>query len=507
MRTCLLLSAGVLLASAGPARPAPPADSIVKVLASVRYPNPIRPWTQSKAQEVAATGVVIAGNKVLTNAHVVLYATEVHVQARPGADKIEARVESIGPDVDLAVLTVSEKTFFAKKPPLPRAKKLPSARDTVEVYGFPVGGAELSVTKGVVSRIAYGSYYGGNVGQIIQVSAAVNPGNSGGPALVGGMMVGLVFSRLREAENIGYVIPNEEIDLFLEDVKDGRYDGKPFDATWTQYQRLENEGLRRMLELDKSTRGVLALLPRKPLPGSPYQEFDVLTRIGAHDIDNEGMVRLPGGLRIPFNGLIPRLVKKGAVPITVLRQGKRLELSLPVTTQDHRLVREFQGEQLSYFIHGPLVFSPAREEAIRWYVQYGNATLGRSPLLARRGDRVRFPGEELVVVTSRLFDHKIAKGYNDPFGQVLESVNGHKIRNLRHLVEVLRDSRDPFLTFRFAEEGAEVLVFDRKKLNAATEEVLEEAGIAPTRRGSKDMLAVWKKKSPLERLPAPSKDK
>jgi S1-C subfamily serine protease len=284
MRMHLRLSLCALLAlplaaqsAAPPARPGAPADSVVRVTASIRYPNPVRPWARSKAVEVAGTGVVIGGNKILTNAHLVQYATEVHVQANPGADKIEARVESIGPDVDLAVLRVSDKTFFDKRRPLRRARNVPKARDGVEVYGFPVGGAELSVTKGVVSRISYGRYYGSSVGLILQVSAAINEGNSGGPAVVGGRMVGVVFSRLEEAQNIGYVIPNEEIDLFLEDVKDGRYDGKPSDATWTQYQRLENPSLRKMLKLDRKARGILARLPRQRGKDYPFHEFDVLT--------------------------------------------------------------------------------------------------------------------------------------------------------------------------------------------------------------------------------------
>ena len=108
--------------------------------------------------------MVIAGNKILTNAHVLEYATEVYVETGPGADKFEAKVESIGPDVDLAVLTVSDKKFFGKRRPLARAKAVPNPREVVEVYGFSVGGSEMSVTKGVVSRVGYG---------FIQVSAAI----------------------------------------------------------------------------------------------------------------------------------------------------------------------------------------------------------------------------------------------------------------------------------------------------------------------------------------------
>jgi S1-C subfamily serine protease len=491
----LLGFCALLAAPPPPARPGRPADSVVKVLVTARYPNPVRPWAPSKSVEATGSGVVIAGKRILTNAHVVRYATEVRVQGRPGEEKYDARVGAIAHDVDLAVLTVEEKTFFDKRPPLARAGKLPQARDTVEVFGFPVGGADLSVTKGVVSRIAYGPHYAGTIGLIVQVSAAVNPGNSGGPAVVDGKMVGLVFSRLDEAENIGYVIPNEEIDIFLEDIKDGRYDGKPADATRTRYQRLENESLRALLKLDRRTRGVLAIPPRRPAAGNPFQELDVITRIGEHDIDNQGMVRLPDGLRIPFIGLIPRLARNDLVPLTVLRQGKRIQVSLPVTTKDTRLVREYRGEQPSYFIHGPLVFSPVADDAISSYFRLNPSLFaGRSPLMSRRSDRVAFPGEELVVVTAPMFEHKITRGYINPVGQVLAEVNGQKVKNLRHLVEILRDSTDEFLKFRFAEEFTELLVFRRAEMARVTEEILEDAGIAPSRRASKDMLAVWRKK-------------
>ena len=83
-----LLTLGVCLAAASPPPVilAAPEDSVVKVIASVRYPNPLRPWTKGEAHEVIGTGVVIEGNRILTNAHLVLYATEVHVQPRPGEE-------------------------------------------------------------------------------------------------------------------------------------------------------------------------------------------------------------------------------------------------------------------------------------------------------------------------------------------------------------------------------------------------------------------------------------
>ena len=64
-----------------------------------------------------------------------------------------------------------------------------------------------------------------------------------------------------------------------------------------------------------------------------------------------------------------------------------------------------------------------------------------SPLVTRRGDQPRFDGEELVVVTSPMFPHRIGKGYDNPLSKVVKEINGVRIKNLRHLVEILRDSK------------------------------------------------------------------
>ena len=103
-------------------------------------------------------------------------------------------------------------------PPLARATNCPPMKDTVMVYGFPTGGTNLSITKGIVSRIEFAGYNFPVSGLRIQIDAAINPGNSGGPALSGDEMIGLAFSRLGGADNIGYIIPVEEIEFFLKDI-------------------------------------------------------------------------------------------------------------------------------------------------------------------------------------------------------------------------------------------------------------------------------------------------
>src|ERR1700722_4295565 len=308
-------SVSVALGAAAHAQPAdtasPIENSVVKVFSTMRYPDPFKPWTKQAPSEVSGSGVVIEGKRILTNAHVVLYASQVQVQASAAGDKVSATVVAVAPGIDLAVLELDDPTFFDTHPPLARASKLPHIKDAVLAYGFPTGGNSLSITKGIVSRIEFVAYNYPVSGLRIQVDAAINPGNSGGPAIAGDKMIGLAFSHLvgGGAENIGYIIPNEEVDLFLKDIAHGHYEGKP--AMYDELQTLENPALREDLKLDKSVEGMIVHLPCKGGASYPLKEWDILTRIGDTPIDNQGMVKLDKDLRVNFAYMIQRVASDG----------------------------------------------------------------------------------------------------------------------------------------------------------------------------------------------------
>src|SRR5580692_7379481 len=171
-------------------------NSVVKVFSTMRFPDPFKPWSKQAPSEATGSGVVIEGKRILTNAHVVLYATQVQIQANAAGDKVSATVVAIAPAIDLAVLQLDDPTFFDTHPPVSRASKLPQIKDAVMAYGFPTGGNSLSITKGIVSRIEFVAYNYPVSGLRIQVDAAINPGNSGGPAIAGDKMIGLAFSHL-----------------------------------------------------------------------------------------------------------------------------------------------------------------------------------------------------------------------------------------------------------------------------------------------------------------------
>jgi hypothetical protein len=242
-------------------------------------------------------------------------------------------------------------------------------------------------------------------------------------------------------------------------------------------QTLENPALRAFLKLDKSVEGMVVHRAARLDPAYPLKEWDVISRIGDTAIDNQGMVKIDKDLRVSFGYLIQKLASNGKLPLTVVRGGKSLQIQLPVSAEHPTLVADLRGGYPSYFIYGPIVFSAATwqlvsslENNVGMMRMLG---LVKSPLVTHALDEPDADRQELVVVSSPFFPHKIANGYSSAAGSVVYSVNGTRIRSLKHLVAVLRDLKDPFVTIEFDQKGGEALVFERKVIMAATDDTLE----------------------------------
>ncbi len=346
-----------------------------------------------------------------------------------------------------------------------------------------------------MSRIEFVPYNYPVSGLRIQIDAAINPGNSGGPAIAGERMIGLSFAHLDKAQNIGYIIPNEEIDLFLKDVADGHYDGKP--AMFDELQTLENPALRAYLKIDKSVEGIVVHQSDNANPHSPLKEWDVITRIAGTPIDDQGMIKLGTSLRVSFRYLIQKVAKDGRIPLSIVREGKPMQIELPVQNSRPSLVKDLQGAYPSYFVYGPLVFSRATIQFMSF--MHNNAGLMTSlgfigsPLVTELGALPSDERQELVVVSSPFFPHDLSKGYSNPSAGVVYSINGTRIRSLVHLVTLLRDLKDDYVVFEFDHRGGEALVFPRKQTVESTEAILTDNGVRA--QASSELLDIWQGKA------------
>jgi S1-C subfamily serine protease len=207
MRVWSIVIAVVLLATQAPPAPAQDATrtSVVRIEALRRAPDLVRPWKKRGQQSSSGTGVVIQGKRILANAHVVRDAVDLSVQPDRSGEKLAATVEAIAPGIDLAVLRLEDESFFDDHRPLELSREVAKVQDAVAVYGYPDHGIDLSVTRGIVSRIDFVTYWEDPASSALrlQVDAALNPGNSGGPVLSGDKMIGVAFAGVGGAENVG----------------------------------------------------------------------------------------------------------------------------------------------------------------------------------------------------------------------------------------------------------------------------------------------------------------
>eukprot|EP00250_Pteridium_aquilinum_P009106 c18445_g1_i1 orf=494-1936(+) len=387
-------------------RLSPPLDSVVKVFCVHTMPNYSLPWQLNRQYSSISSGFIIRGRRLLTNAHSVEHHTQVKVKKRGLDTKFVASVLAIGRECDLALLSVDNDEFWEGVVPV-EFGELPSLQDAVTVVGYPIGGDTISVTSGVVSRIEVLSYlHEGSELLGIQIDAAINSGNSGGPALNNkAQCVGIAFLAYKheDIENIGYLIPTPVITHFINDYeRNGDYTGFP--TSGIEWQKLENADLRNALGMAPHLKGVYVT---RVEPTSPAAEFlrplDVLLSFDGVDIANDGTVAFRYGERIDFNYLVSEKYIGDEAIVRILRESVVKTFNIKLAAHKHLIPRHTNGRAPSYYIIGGIVFTCVSVLYLR--SEFGNNFFDGAPVALMNKychSMVQTEDEQLVVLSQVL---------------------------------------------------------------------------------------------------------
>ncbi|CAG9461655.1 unnamed protein product [Pedinophyceae sp. YPF-701] len=468
--------------------PARVLDSVIKIFCMHTEPNFSLPWQRKRQASSTSSGFAIPGRRILTNAHCIEYHTQVKVKRRGSDSKYVARVLAIGHECDTALLTVDDDEFWEGIEPVAFAEAgggLPRLQDTVTVAGYPIGGDTMSVTSGVVSRIEVTSYVHGMSELLgVQIDAAINSGNSGGPAFNRqGECVGIAFQSLKDAdtENLGYIIPVPVVRHFIQDYeRNGKYTGFPI--LGIQWQKLENPDLRKSLGVSDKQGGVLVRQVDPTSTLAPHvKNGDILLSYDGTPIGQDGSVVFRSGERISFSYLVSQRYIGETAKLEVLSGGevKRVSAKMAIPA---RLVPQHISDKLpSYFILAGLVFTRVTVPYLR--SEYGKDYDYDAPvkLLDQMMHAVAEKADQQVVVLSQVLAHEINVGYEDIANTQVRKVNGEKVDNLAHLVDLVDGCKDKYL--RLDLEYNQVVVLEAKAARKATEEILAMHGV-PTDRST-----------------------
>jgi len=193
-------------------------QAVANTVVEIDTQNLIEGRSRSIMQPGAGSGVIISSNGyIVTNNHVIVGADNnvvdsITVQLRDGTS-FEAEVVGRDERTDLAIIRIN-------------ATNLPVARfgDSDELIvgelaiaiGNPLGNLGGTVTNGIISALNRDINIDGEVMNLLQTSAAVNPGNSGGGLFNSfGELIGIVNAKPmgHGIEGIGFAIPSNQVEF------------------------------------------------------------------------------------------------------------------------------------------------------------------------------------------------------------------------------------------------------------------------------------------------------
>ncbi|MCP4405626.1 MAG: serine protease [bacterium] len=448
-------------------------DAIVKIYTVSNSPDYLNPWRMRGARQSNGSGCIITGNRILTNAHVIANHTFIQVRRYGQAKRYKARLLDVSHDADLAVLTIEDESFFEGIIPL-EFGELPETQQEVVVYGFPLGGDSLSITKGVLSRLEHNYYV--HSGQYLlagQIDAAINPGNSGGPVIVDGKVVGVVMQSLKaqKIESLGYMVPIPVVKHFFTDIADGVYDGFPNLGITTQ--PLENPDMKRKYGLNESQTG---LLVNRIFPGSPaagkLTRGDILLAIEGASVADDGTIEFRPKERTSYTYFVDGRQVGTNISVEIFRENgsQILPIELSRTQGEYRLVPAEQYETLPrFFIYGGIVFTPLTKNLLK---QYGGNWPNNAPsqLVSELGSWVTEERQEIVLAL-RLLAADVNQGYHDLFAWIVTEVDGQSFKDFDEFYQLVMESEEPYLVLR--DEDYFELVLDRQKADESHESILK----------------------------------
>ncbi len=463
---------------------------MVRIVNHQQMPDWFSPWDLLPAQQVSGSGFVIEGGLVLTNAHVVSDTRLLLIFLQGDPRPHQAEVHAMGHDCDLALLRPLDPAALAGRPAL-QLTGLPALRSTVETVGYPVGGKQISSTRGVVSRIEAQHYsHPGNERHLaVQTDAAINPGNSGGPVLQDGRVVGVAFQAVTGLQNVGYFIPTEVVRHFLVDAATPPYTGFP--TLGVRLQNLENPAARAFGALGAEESGAVVdmVFPDSSAEGR-LRPGDVVVTLDGQPVANDASVELPPevdgprGLRVDLQVLVDRHQVGGVLEVEIVREGARHGLSIPLSgwAPNDRFANRYDCRP-RYFVYGGLVFLPLHREMLKTFGGKWQRTADKELLDEYLLRPYREPDQwamERVVMMRRLV-HRVNSGLANDRNVAVEKVNGRRITSLVELIAAFEElpAHEAFHVVEFSNSRLGVL--RRHACDAAHEEILAQYGVTRDR--------------------------
>jgi Do/DeqQ family serine protease len=317
---------------------------------------------------------------ILTNHHVILRASEIHVTL-VSAKEYKAELVGSDPGSDLAVLKITPEEDL-EPAGLGTSSDL-MIGETVIAIGNPFG-LTHTVTTGVISALNRSIQSGEQVFKdFIQTDASINPGNSGGPLLnIRGEVIGINTAIYSEAQGIGFAIPADRARRIVDDLIS-------FGEVQAAWFGLEVQGLDENLSKYLGYEGTQGVLVTEVFKGSPAAEGglqlqDIIVQADQTEVTSPE----------EFTALLRGMTVNDEITFRVFRKGKILRKTLKSVVLPEAMAENYCQQSLGIRV-GELTSKNLLRAGIKG-VEITEVTRGS------QADRVGLrPGDVLLKINDR----------------------------------------------------------------------------------------------------------
>lgn len=423
-------------------------DTVVQVFAQIAAVDLLQPYKSPSLYSASGSGFFINDKgELITNAHVVDQA-KLWIQI-PSLGKriIDVDVVSVSPERDLALLRVRPEGLEIIRKTLGSVPFLPLGdsdllrrSDEVMALGYPLGQQSLKSTTGVVS---------GHESHLIQMSAAINPGSSGGPLLnAQGEVVGINCSGITEAQNTGYAIPSNDFKIVQADMHTSKLLRKPFLGV------LFNNATDSLTEyLGNPAPGgcyVVEVVGGSTLDKAGVKRGDMIYEINGHKIDIFGEMSVPWSEdKLSIVDYVSRLSIGEELKLIAYRNGTRKDVKVKFSQAEQPAIRRLHPgyEQIDYEVFGGMV-------VMQLSLNHIQLLMNAAPGLTKFAE-LKNQSKRKLVITHIFPNSQLYRSRTLAVGATLNEVNGMEVSTLEDFrTAIKKHATNKFLTITAADNVA-----------------------------------------------------
>ncbi len=425
-------------------------DTVVQVFTMVDEFNWVEPYKTPKQSAAAGSGFFSdEQGYIVTNHHVVAGASSVKVQIPFfGRKQFDVDVIGVCPDKDVALLKLTEQSYREVTKELGKINVLPLGDSdkvlrTQEVLalGYPLGQERLKSTLGIVS--------GRETAGFIQITAPLNPGISGGPTLDNyGNVMGIAFAGIPGAQNVGYIIPINEVKSAIKDMKKIKLVRKP--VLGCLFTVATPEIVRYLKNPEPGGWYIAEVYDNTILKSVGVKENDMLYEVNGYKLDLYGEISVPWSEdKISVLDFLNRFTVGDDIYFVIYRSGERKDFHFKLDDKYLPPVRaiyhEFEADQIDYEVIGGMVVMPLTLNHIAIFAK-------SDPFLANYV-KPENQHEPALIITHILPNSQAQKARILHAGAIINEINGKEVKTLKEFrVLASKCKKGGYLTIKTADK-------------------------------------------------------